>query len=251
MSPIAMILIAIVTAAVIALAVWAAIEAEKRRKQRIADMQAFAHRHGLRFEPGRDTTHDDEYAHFELFRRGFDRAAYNTISGEIELRDTRAYCKAGDFTYKTRETYTTTDSKGRTRTRTRIVKHHFSYFILELPYRRMPDLLIRREGFFDKIAAAFGKNDIDFESAEFSRKYYVRCEDRKFAYDIIHPRMIEYLLETEPGLVDIENARICLTDGGSVWDIHRFPSALDWTRSFLEHWPDFVVKDLITQGRAS
>lgn len=250
MSPILVILVILVFIAVSALIAWAAVEAEKRRKQRIADLRAFAEGNGFAFNPRMDHTHDDEYAHFELFRRGFDRAAYNTISGTLELDHAIVAVKTGDFTYKTRETYTTTDSKGRTRTRTRIVIHHFSYFIMDLPYITMPDMLIRREGLFDKIASAFGKNDIDFESAEFSRKFFVQCDDRKFAYDIIHPRMMEFLLETRPGLVDIENARICLTDGGSVWDTHRFSGALDWTLNFLQHWPDFVVKDL-TQGRAS
>ena len=117
------------------------------------------------------------------------------------------------------------------------------------PIITMPDLLIRREGLFDKIVSAFGKNDIDFESAEFSRKYFVKCDSRKFAYDIIHPRMMEFLLETEPGLIDIENSRICLSDGYRVWESARFGHALHWTRQFLDHWPDFVVKDL-AEGRA-
>jgi len=249
MSPIVVILGVLAGIALIALVIKAGIEAEKRRKQRIADMLAFAQSLGLSFNPGRDPDHDDRYAHFELFQRGFDRAAYNTIFGTITLDNAEIELNAGDFTYKTRERYTTTDSSGRTRTRTRIVKHHFSYFIMELPYIRMPDLLIRREGIFDKIASAFGKNDIDFESSEFSRKYYVKCDSRKFAYDIVHPRMIEFLLATSPGLIDIEHSRICLSDGTSVWRAPRFAGAFDWTRQFLDLWPDFVVKDL-TEGRA-
>lgn len=249
MHPGLVILIVVGIIGVIALVIYAAIQAEKARQQRIAEMFAFANELGLSFDPGKDTTHDDEYAHFELFRRGFDRAAYNTISGDLELDDAIVHVNMGDFTYKTRETYTTTDSKGRTTTRTRIVKHHFSYFIMSLPYIRMPDLLIRREGLFDKIASAFGKNDIDFESAEFSRKYYVQSDSRKFAYDIIHPRMMEFLLETKPGLIDIENARLCLSDGYRTWASPRFRQSLHWTRQFLDHWPEFVVKDL-AEGRA-
>lgn len=249
MSPGLIILIVVAGAGLVALVIYAAIQAEKARQQRIAEMRAYAQEAGLSFREEKDTSHDEEYAHFELFRRGFDRAAYNTIFGKMEYNDAVVDVNMGDFTYKTRETYTTTDSKGRTRTRTRIVKHHFSYFIMELPYITMPDLLIRREGLFDRIASAFGKNDIDFESAEFSRKYYVKCDSRKFAYDIIHPRMMEFLLETKPGLIDIENARICLADGYSVWKSPRFGHSLHWTRRFLDHWPDFVVKDL-AEGRA-
>jgi len=222
----------------------ASIEAEKRRKQRIADMEAFASGLGLGFTEQQDPYHDEHYAHFELFRQGFDRNAYNTIWGEIVHNDRRLGVNCGDFTYKTRETYTTTDSKGRTQTRTRIVTHHFSYFILELNMSNIPDLLIRREGLFDRIASAFGKDDIDFESAEFSKRFFVKCDDRRFAYDLIHPRMMEFMLQTRPGLIDMENNRICMTGGYSTWPASQFPQTMDWLSRFVDLWPAFVVKDL-------
>lgn len=250
MEPTFIILGALAGLGIMALGIWAAIEAEKRRKARIAAMEAFATERGLSFSPGKDRDHDEEYAHFELFRRGFDRAAYNTISGEIDTAVGRSRCKTGDFTYKTRETTTTTDSKGRRTTRTRTLTHRFSYFILDLPFDEMHDMLIRREGLFDKLASAFGKNDIDFESAEFSRNFFVRCESRRFAYAVIHPRMIEFLLETEPGLVDIERGRMCMTDGYNTWPADRFGASLDWSQRFLEHWPGFVVNDL-QEGKVS
>ena len=228
-------------------------EAKRRAKERRDAMVALAAEHGFSFVPAPDSSHDEEYAHFGVFQRGFDRFAYNTISGSVELPGMGdgvvGRVKTGDFTYKTRETYTTTDSKGRTTTRTRIVKHNFSYFIFELPFQMMPDLLIRREGVFDRIASVFGSNDIDFESAEFSKKYYVKCESRKFAYDIVNQRMIEYLLESRPGVVDIEFGRISLTDGHSVWGADRFGQSLGWVLEFLEHWPDYVVRDL-AEGKA-
>jgi hypothetical protein len=239
-------------AVLIVAGVKAAKEARARAAARIASMQAFAGEHGLVFRGLEDSSHDEEYVHFEVFQRGFDRYAYNSISGEIDLGfadwSGSGRVKTGDFKYKTRETTTTTDSKGRTTTRTRIVNHNFSYLILELPFEGMPDLIIRREHLFDKLASFFGKDDIDFESGEFSRKYYVKSANRKFAYDVVNQRMIEFLLETEPGLVDIENGRICLTDGYSAWDADRFGASLDWVLKFLEHWPDFVVKDL-TEGK--
>lgn len=232
----------------VVLILWIIKEAEKakaRAAARIAAMVALAEGRGLAFVPYQDPMHDEEFDHLEIFQRGFDRYAYNTIVGQIELEIGIGRVKTGDFSYKTRETTTTTDSKGRTTTRTRIVKHHFSYLILELPFPTMPDLLIRREGIFDRIASAFGKNDIDFESSEFSKKYFVKCDSRKFAYDVVHQRMIEFLLETEPGLVDIERGRICLSDGYSVWKADRFSESLGWTLEFLEHWPDYLVEDLL------
>jgi hypothetical protein len=233
------------------LIVWIIKEAEKARARaaaRLAAMQALADQNGLSFRAHLDDSHDEEFWHFEIFQRGFDRFAHNTIVGEIGLEfadwSGTGRVKAGDFKYKTRETTTTTDSKGRTTTRTRIVNHNFSYFVLELPFEKMPDMVIRREHMFDKLASFFGKDDIDFESGEFSRKYFVKSASRKFAYDVVNQRMIEFLLETQPGLVDLENRRICLSDGYSAWNAERFGASLDWTIRFLEHWPAFLVKDL-------
>ena len=72
-----------------------------------------------------------------------------------------------------------------------------------------PELLISREGWLSKFAQFFGYDDIDFESAEFSRKFCVRSPDKKFAYDICHARMIEYLLANSDLNIEIE--RQCLT----------------------------------------
>ena len=84
--------------------------------------------------------------------------------------DGRPYpVKMGDFNYKV----TRSTGKGSNTTTYRL-----SYLILHLPFALTPDLLIRREGVFDKIAGAIGFDDIDFESAEFSRRFYVKSSDR-------------------------------------------------------------------------
>lgn len=238
---------AVGVALVVGMIYWIIKEAEKakaRAAARLAAMVAFAEEHGFVFRPELNASHDEEFEHIELFQRGFAKRAYNTITGVVEHGSLNGRVTTGDFTYKTRETTTTTDSKGRTTTRTRIVKHHFSYFIYDTGHAGMPDMLIRREGVFDRIASLFGKNDIDFESSEFSKKYFVQCDSRKFAYDVVHQRMIEFLLKTKPGLIDIERGRICLSDGYSVWNADRFGESLGWTLEFLEQWPDYLVEDL-------
>ena len=64
---------------------------------------------------------------------------------------------------------------------------------------QLPDLFIRREGIFDSVKRAFGFDDIDFESAEFSKRFFVKSSDKRFAYDVIHPKMMEFLLATRTG----------------------------------------------------
>ena len=73
----------------------------------------------------------------------------------------------------------------------------------------------------DKIAGALGFHDINFESSEFSRKFHIKCADKKFAYDVIHPRMMEFLLaaaqrgDIEP--VMIYGGCCLMTDGRTTW----------------------------------
>ncbi len=206
--------------------------AEKKRREAMA---ALAAELGWRFDRTRDRSHDDEYAHFEIFRRGHSRAAYNTMWGELERQGRRWPAKMGDFTYKI-----TTSTGKSTSTQT----YRFSYLILHMPWSRVPDLLIRREGMFDKIAGVLGFDDIDFESAEFSRRFHVSSPDKRFAYDVIDPRMMEFLLKGDPPTVDIENRRCCISDGRRRWEPVEFRQKLAWITEFLDHWPKHVLASL-------
>ena len=206
--------------------------AAKKRREALA---AVASRLGWQFDPTRDSRHDDQYAHFEVFRRGHSRAAYNTLTGQVEI-DGRSYPgKMGDFVYKvTRQT-----GKG-----SQTTTYRFSYLILHMPYRGVPDLLIRREGIFDKVAGAIGFNDIDFESAEFSKRFYVKSKDKKFAYDVVHPLMIEFLLDNPAPGIDIEQGRCCVTDGRRRWKPEEFEPMLQWVTRFFDLWPEHLTTRL-------
>ena len=87
--------------------------------------------------------------------------------------------------------------------------HWFSFFILTLP-AFFPDLTIRRENFFTKVAEVFGYQDIKFESAEFSKAFNVRSQDKKFAYDVCNAKMMEYLLANRDLSIEIENQVLAL-----------------------------------------
>jgi hypothetical protein len=115
---------------------------------------------------------------------------------------------------------------------------------MHLPYINVPDLLIRREGIFDKLKGAIGFDDIDFESAEFSKKFYVMSPDKKFAYDVVHPRMMEFLLDSKAPAVDIENGRCCVTNGRSRWKPEEFRPMLNWLKQFFDRWPDHLTSQL-------
>lgn len=222
--------------AFVALIAVGAVLAHKANKARQEALAAFARDFGLSFDPSHDSDHDDDYSQFEIFRRGHSRVAMNTMQGTVELFARPCRVRCGDFRYKV-----TTSSGKNTRTTTYL----FSYLIVHPPWNT-PPLLVRPEGLFDKIAGAFGFDDIDFESEEFSKRFYVKSTDKRFAYDVLHPRMMEFLLEQRPPALDIENGALCLSDGARRWDPPTFRRHAEFVKRFCELWPRHLVKELET-----
>ena len=225
------VLVFALVAVAIGIGAYFAWKAEQKRRQ---ELEALASELGLTFDPSEDSSHDEDYAQFEIFRRGHSRVARNTLRGDLELFGRRCHLCTGDFRYKV------TTSNGKS---TSTTTYNFSYLIVHPPWDT-PPLLVRPEGVFDKIAGAFGFDDIDFESAEFSRKYFVKSTDKRFAYDVLHPRMIEFLLQTKPLILDIEHGALCLSDGSRRWDPAGFRAQIAFVQKFCELWPRHLVRDL-------
>ena len=116
------------------------------------------------------------YVQFELFSVGHSRKASNVLAGAIDGRQILL------FDYR----YTTGSGKNQS-------THSCQAAILWLPIVAA-HLQVRHENFLDRMASWVGHDDLDFESEEFSRRYHVKCNEPKFAYDIFHTRLIEYLL---------------------------------------------------------
>ena len=173
----------IVLIGVLAVGIMAYFSWQAAKKRRLM-LQAFAKRRGFSFHPDRDRGIDNEYRHFDCFRLGSNRYGYNIMRGEHDGRRVRCF----DFHYET----TSTDSEGKRKTH-----HHHSTNVIFNAGRQLGELLIRPEGFFDKLSGAFGFDDIDFESAEFSRKFLVKAPDRRWAFDVISQEVMELLLKTD------------------------------------------------------
>ena len=182
-----------------------------------------------------DYTDKPIYTRFGVFTRGGDRTPYNTLRGKRPLAlaggaATDCPVLAGDFSYRT--------GGGRNRT-----THRFSYLLVRLPgvTRPLPETVVRPEGFMDSISGLFGFDDIDFESVEFSDAFHVAGDDKRFAYDLMDPRMMQFLLDTRPPRVEIEGRHLCLGGGDATWTPREFEQRLRWLESFLERWPRQLV----------
>jgi hypothetical protein len=218
-----------VIAGLIALVVYAA----KKERERREALQQMALELGLSFDPA-PRKGDGPYHGFSPFHQGHSRRAMNTMEGAIECLGRPFPTICGDYEYKV------TSSNGKTTTTT---TYHFSYLILRIALRQVPDLSIRPEGFFDKIAGAMGFDDIDFESAEFSRKFHVKSPDKRFAYDVVDPRMMEFLLANAKRQVQIVGGSFLLWEGTRRWAPEEFRERIAFARAFFDRWPEHVVKE--------
>lgn len=77
-----------------------------------------------------------------------------------------------------------------------------------------PGLTIKPEHVGLKILDKLGDNDIDFESAAFSRRHWVTCPDRRFAYDVLDARMQHWLMEEPPRVWQWRGDRMVLVEKG-------------------------------------
>ena len=178
--------------------IYNAIQAQKRRE----GLFELSQRLNLSFTPDRDFSISDRFNFLKELNQGQNRYATNVLSGTYQQNQVLAF----DYHYET----VTHDDKG-----SHTEAHWFSFFIIMIPVV-FPQMTIRREGLFTKIAEAFGYQDIKFESAEFSRTFCVRSPDKKFAYDVCNAKMIEYLLANRDLSVEIENEVIALVFSGRI-----------------------------------
>jgi hypothetical protein len=195
--------------------------AQQKRREALAQ---FAMLSGLSFDADDPFNLPGRLGHIDAFSRGHSREASNVLHGVYGTREVVAF----DYEYVT--------GSGKDRH-----TYHFSSCVHPLECR-FPALMIRPEGFFDKVADFFGFEDIDFESDEFSRKFRVKSANRKFAYDVCHPQMMEWLLANRGWQLELVGGYfVLMTD--ERWEPEKFRSALDFTVKFFEMIPEFVWRE--------
>jgi hypothetical protein len=209
--------------------------AHRKQAARQAALAQLAQELGWQFDPGRDKHFSDRYPHVPLFSRGHSRFAHNRLQGALEIAGQRWPVQLGDYHYQV------TSNSGKSQQTT---THRFSFLLVQLPFGGVPSVSIRKEHFFDRLASAVGFDDIDFESAEFSRRFHVKSDDKRFAYDLIHPRMMEFLLTGEPPAILLQGVDGCLYTADKCWSPETCRGQLAWCQAFFELWPEHVTTSL-------
>ncbi len=205
---------------VVVVIVFGILGAQKRRKA----MHALAQKWGFAFYPKDPWNLPMWYTRLDLFNRGRSKRATNVMSGEVDGRTVVAF----DYRY-------TTGSGKNSHT------HHHQAVVFLLPIDA-PAVRLRPESVFDRMASWVGWDDIDFESDEFSRRYHVASEDRRFAYDLFHARLIDYLLRcgTAPHM-ETAGVFLLLYDKGS-GRVENFDRLIQIGQTVVNMIPDYVLK---------
>jgi hypothetical protein len=215
-----LIMVAIVAIVIVGIVLGAA-QARRRRQA----MATWARSRGLSFDPSKDRGMDDRFPEFSCLRRGGSRYAENIITGHIGQHGITA------FDYH----FTTGSGKNRS--------HHHRSAVIVHTHFLMKQLFIRPEGFFDKFTEFIGFDDIDFESNEFSRKFYVKSEDRKWAFDVIHQDTMEFLLNAPTFHLEFSGHNV-IAYNESRFDIEEFTVALSVIQGILNRFPKYLVREL-------
>jgi hypothetical protein len=214
-------LVIVVILVVIAVLVIYRFFASYKRRKELAD---WALSKNLFFIAGKDRDFDSKYPGFDCLQKGHDRYACNIMQGNLTGREFLG-C---DYHYVT--------GYGRSSR-----EYNISLAIVKSPIL-LKSLLIRPENLLDKFAEFVGFNDIDFESAEFSKKFYVKSPDKKWAYDIIHPRTMEFLLSSPRFSIQFDLLSVIIYRD-STFSTADFEAAVYLINGIFERIPDYVIQN--------
>jgi hypothetical protein len=189
---------------------------------------AWASSRGLSYRPGPDRKLAREYLEFAALSGGDDHVATNVCRGAIDGRET-CVC---DLAWKARR------SDAETSLTAVLVKTDFPLIPLH----------IREERALERLGEAFGLSDINFESAAFSDRFHVTSADRKFAQDVIHPRMMEYLLANAAWPLELAGWHCLVWSSGRLAPA-QLDAALALAQGVVERIPDHVRRELLGRPR--
>jgi hypothetical protein len=196
----------------------------KREQTRSEVLAQWAEKKSLRYYADEDIYFKKEFEGFDCLAQGCRQKAYHIARGTMDDIKFVSF----DYCYNS-----TGIGKGGE-------ENYFSGVILESPILLTP-LLIRPKRIEDKIAAFVGIEDINLESSEFNSKFYVSSPDKQWAYDVLHPRMMEFLL-TRPALSIQFAQKHVIAWGQDFLTPDQLEAAAATIKGIIEKFPEYLVK---------
>jgi hypothetical protein len=121
--------------------------------------------------------------------------------------------------------------------------HHHRTFLLYKHGTDLGSVHVRPEHFGDKLASFVGFDDIDFESAAFSKRYHVKSNDKQLAYGLFHAEMIEYFMGMRDITLAASEHLVLATRGMGRLNPMRMRRLIKDVEGFVERIPRYMQKD--------
>jgi hypothetical protein len=197
--------------------------------RRLREMAALALRRGFTFSSTASYDLAGGFPGFRPLHTGEDSYAYNIIRGTINARSVFAF----DYHYQTN---TEVDKYGQEHA------YHYSFSaVIASSNVPLKSLAIRPKGLLTDVAV--GDNAIEFESAEFNERYCVSAVDRRWAYDVLHPRTIELLLDAPAFHIEFDyNGAIAYQGSGARLSVDEMDAAITLLTGILDGLPEYLVQ---------
>lgn len=104
----------------------------------------------------------------------------------------------------------------------------------------LPEVRVRRQGVGPDAIAAYGVHPIALEGQQFNKTYSPIAHNRKTATDVLHPRMMERLLDADaPGFVIHGTDIVLVRKGPAAFD--RLDADLAYLNGVVDRIPNFVL----------
>lgn len=164
------------------------------------------------------------------FGDGHGRDARHVLTGSFRDRPMLAF----EYSYK--ETHGSGDDR---RTET----YHYTVVSLGLPAPK-PTLQVNREGLGRKLLGLVGVRDLQLESEDFNKAFHITTEDDRFAYDVLHPRMMEWMLADQRALSTpfrFERGDLVTWDQCRI-EVSNVDALLNYLCDVVDRVPSFVWK---------
>lgn len=194
-----------------------------RTSQRRKKFAAWAAANGFRYEQT-----NADYAELPWgapWGRGHGRRAIDVLTGTHRGRP--VCC----FTYRYEEESGSGDNRSDT-------TYNFSVYWTKLP-KQLGELDVGREGFGTRIARAVGFHDIELESEQFNRTFNVHAPDPRFAYDVLNPQMMQWLLSIDAPGFRIRGGDLVLVERNML-RLENITPRLDYLDQVIAQIPDFM-----------
>lgn len=204
--------------------------AAKRRRRALA---AWAYSRKWSFQADRNERLAEHYNSFRCLQSNDRYYAYNISAGP---RNKRHVC-AFDYHYDDAPSRGGSDSRG-----------DFSAVIVTADLTFKP-LLVQPRELLDLLTEISDYGNIDFESAEFSSRFFVKSPDKRWAYDVISQSTMEFLLAATRFSLQFAGPDI-IAYHGRRFSIATFDAAIGVIEGVLDRLPPSLLREL-RPGRAN